>query len=159
MSFPTSIRFRGPFNRGVDAITRRFAGGGGRPGGRPAFNWKQKKMLGLNEARLKPFKLKPRYGVLEDILPYFDSSRGDMIVDITDLEKWEEPPNPYKNMEEENSKKKINSSRLFGSSKPCGLLPDKGRNKYRGPAYLKRVFPKEKKKKNYSNSADLGERS
>ena len=29
----------------------RYAGGGGRPGGRPTFNWKQRKLLGLDDLR------------------------------------------------------------------------------------------------------------
>ena len=51
------------FRRLVNPINRivvRHAGGGGRPGGRPAFNWKEKKQLGIGTTQLlKPWKDTP----------------------------------------------------------------------------------------------------
>ena len=52
----TLQRFTNPITR----IAVRHGGGGGRPAGRPAFNWKEKKLLGLGETEtLKPWKNKP----------------------------------------------------------------------------------------------------
>ena len=68
----------------------RFAGGGGRPGGRPTFSWKERRDLQLRERgeKLKVFKLKD-FGDFDDIKGFMDESRGDVIIDITDLEEFD----------------------------------------------------------------------
>ena len=42
-------------------ITKRFAGGGGRPGGKPTFNWKERRQLGLAPAGTKEPRMR-QYG-------------------------------------------------------------------------------------------------
>lgn len=102
--------------------TVRHAGGGGRPGKKPTFNWKEKKILGLDKPRMKSFKeaLKPS-GDFEDIEPFFDEKSGDMMIDITNLENFE-PPVPGTLEEQFNDKKKVRISTLFGSKKPSGMI-------------------------------------
>jgi hypothetical protein len=47
--------------RAINMVSIRFSGGGGgRPGQRPAFNWKEKKLLGFGQTTvLKPWKDRP----------------------------------------------------------------------------------------------------
>lgn len=129
-------------------ITKRFAGGGGRPGGRPAFTWKEKKQLQLDGKRLKPMRVNADVGLFEDIEPYFNPARGDKIIDITNMEKFEEdPPTSYlRGDEKPNGRTKIQVSRLFGSMKPFGALPNMyPRRTFRGHKDVKKIFPKIKK--------------
>ena len=136
---------------------RHGGGGGGRPGGKPTFNWKQRKILGLDGAKaLKPYKFKPTFQLFSDLEPYFDPKK-DVIIDITDLETFEEPQelldrvakddseteNKYEG--ENNTRKQVQITSLFGSAKPFGLLPNHTRsNRYCGEKLTKRVFPKKK---------------
>lgn len=110
----------------------RFAGGGGRPGGRPAFGWKEKKQLQLREKgeKLKVFDLK-NFGDFDDIKHFIDTSRGDFIIDITDLNvdfsKYfgtpEEQASIAAKMEkEDNSRKQVVPAMLFGSNKTTGQI-------------------------------------
>ena len=102
----------------------RFAGGGGRPGGRPAFNWKEKLLLrlGSNEKKM-PWKNRPFGDFEAEIMPYFDASRGDVIVDITNMSDWKEPVGVSSGTDERNNdKKKVKIPLLFGSNKSFGLL-------------------------------------
>jgi len=129
-------------------VAKRFAGGGGRPGGRPAFTWKEKKQLGLDGKRLKPMRVNADVGLFEEIEPYFNPARGDKIVDITNLEVFEEnPPASYLRGEEKpNGRTKIQVNRLFGSTKPFGTLPTMyPRRTFRGSKDTKKIFPKIKK--------------
>ena len=111
----------------------RFAGGGGRPGGKPTFSWKERRDLQLREKgeKLKVFKLKD-FGDFDDIKGFMDESRGDVIIDITDLEDFdfeslmgtpeEQAAIKAKASQDENSRKQIIPSRLFGSAKPTGNI-------------------------------------
>ena len=136
------------FQNTSNLLSKRFAGGGGRPGGRPTFTWKEKKQLELDGKRLKPMRVNADVGLFEDIEPYFNPARGDKIVDITNLEVFEEdPPASYLRGEEKpNGRTKIQVSRLFGSTKPVGTLPNMyPRRTFRGSKDTKKVFPKIKK--------------
>jgi hypothetical protein len=131
-------------NSSFSLIGKRF-NGGGRPGGRPTFNWKEKKILGLDNTKLPPLKMRPS-GLLEDIMPYFDESRGDFIIDITKLEKFEEPPEKVLTSDATDQRKVIHVPRLFGSHKPAKALPHLGRKTvFSGHRAEKRVFPRKKK--------------
>ncbi len=140
------IRFSRSFIQNTtlnSVIMKRYAGGGGRPGGKPTFNWKQKKALGLDKPKLKPFKIRPEISLFDDIAPYFDPSRGDLIVPIGD--NFREPPYPYKNVEEiVDNQKKIKISRLFGSNKPSGMIVFRD-SKFKGYRSTKRTFPGKRK--------------
>ena len=71
----------------------RCAGGGGRPGGKPTFNWKERMELRLarkGAKKIKPFKMRPS-GDWDDIAPYFDESKGHIMINITDLDSFEMP--------------------------------------------------------------------
>jgi len=111
----------------------RFAGGGGRPGGKPTFSWKERRDLKLRDKgeKLKVFKLKD-FGDFDDIKGFIDESRGDVIIDITDMDDFdfnsllgspEEQATLKAKMEkDENSRKQIMPSMLFGSAKPAGAI-------------------------------------
>jgi len=111
----------------------RFAGGGGRPGGKPTFSWKERRDLKLREKgeKLKVYKLK-EFGDFDDIKGFIDESRGDVIIDITDMDDFdfhslmgsaEEQAELKAKMEKgENSRKQIVPSMLFGSAKPAGAI-------------------------------------
>jgi len=99
-------------------------GGGGRPGGKPAFNWKEKKLLNLTTFR-KPVGMPPA-GNFKLISKHFDESQGDFkfslsgktttnVGTISSIEQLNKELNT-------NSRKKVNLSLLFGSSKSYGLL-------------------------------------
>ena len=117
---------------GAATVQCRFAGGGGRPGGRPAFNWKEKQVLRLsNKAnKKKAFKLKDfgegEWGDLEALL---DKSRGDYVKNITALGEFKLPPpkssSDEQPEEEENTRKQIQVRALFGSHKGFGPVPIK----------------------------------
>jgi hypothetical protein len=109
----------------------RHAGGGGRPGKRPTFNWKQKKILGLDKIPEKTFEeiVRPT-GNFSDIERFFNPEAGDRMVDLTTLEDFE----PEKIQQDKyNDKKKVNTSMLYGSAKASGMLkrPKKERFQFR----------------------------
>ena len=79
----------------INLISKRYAGGGGRPGGRPTFNWKEKKQLGLDATKIKPFKLNPQMGYWDDIKDHFNPAR-DKMIDLTNLETFKEDPEDLK---------------------------------------------------------------
>lgn len=119
----------------------RFAGGGGRPGGRPAFNWKEKMQLRIdNKEKKKLLKNRPTGNYDEYLKPHFDASRGDMIIDLANLTNFK-PPDELRASADQD-KKKIQMKMLFGSNKPFGILkrpetePHKFSKKYRKIATL-----------------------
>jgi hypothetical protein len=104
--------------------------GGGRPGKAPTFNWKQKKLLGLDGEKMKTFEesLKPM-GNYSDIERFFDERAGDRKVELTSLENFE-----AESVQEEkvNDKKKVEVRSLFGSHKAFGMIeyPQKPKFKF-----------------------------
>lgn len=104
-------------------IGRRFkGGGGGRPGGKPTFNWKEKKILNLTHVR-KPVKM-PLSGNFKMIEKHFDVNHGDFKITLSGnapnvgnmtLEKLSTQLNMSRT-------KKVNLNLLFGSNKPFGEL-------------------------------------
>jgi hypothetical protein len=102
---------------------RRYkGGGGGRPGGKPAFNWKEKKALNLTNVR-KPVGM-PLSGNFKMIEKYFDVNQGDFKITLSGnapsvgnmtLDRLSQQLNM-------SSTKKVNINRLFGSNKPYGEL-------------------------------------
>jgi len=99
----------------------RYAGGGGRPQGRPVLNFKQRRELGLPDKDRNGFIKSPKLkmmGNFEDIEKWVDKSA---MVDITDLDEWESPSMFVED------KKVIVPSSLFGPSKAAnrGSLPKK----------------------------------
>jgi len=53
----------------------RYAGGGGRPGGKPTFNWKQRKLLGLDELKDQKDMRVKFAGDFNDLKPFMDITR------------------------------------------------------------------------------------
>lgn len=101
-------------------LVRWGGGGGGRPGKRRTFNWKEKRILGLDKPKAKTFEevLRPT-GRLADIEPFFNEAEGDYKIDITDLDDFNPPdyaPEVF------NDKKKVQVSMLFGSQKGFGMF-------------------------------------
>ena len=123
-----------------------LGGGGGRPGGVPTLNWKQKLSLNL-EKKSKASKL-PIFGDVNDLEKYIDLSEYTKV----DLSKGETFSNlePYmldainnnmiikdgvKNEGTDgslNHQKTILASSLFGPSKPAYAIPLKGHPDKRG---------------------------
>lgn len=94
--------------------------GGGRPGGRPAFNWKEKKLLQLNQEKVVPKFLPTGYIYSEqEFNQMVDTSRGDVAYNLSTMADFEdgEVTVPY-------NKKKVQVSSLFGSHKSYGLLDE-----------------------------------
>mmetsp|Transcript_24397 Transcript_24397/g.18540 ORF Transcript_24397/g.18540 Transcript_24397/m.18540 type:complete len:165 (+) Transcript_24397:126-620(+) len=113
-------------------------GGGGRPGGKPAFNWKEKKLLGIKSPILNtPRKqflpqgihLHGDFRTIEHLLR--DIPPEDVVeVDATDETKaLQEIEKMVNRIELERQTKRtqpqININSLFGSSKSVGRLPTK----------------------------------
>jgi hypothetical protein len=101
----------------------RCAGGGGRPGGKPTFQWKERKELNLPKIYKQKIKVND-FGLTDKLLAdHFDESRGDHIVDLTDLDEWEQPDVEDSDINGEDSTwKKINPASLFGPNKSAGVL-------------------------------------
>ena len=107
----------------------RYAGGGGRPGGKPTFNWKERMALRLarkGDQKVKPFRVVPT-GDWDDIAPYFDEAKGHSMIDITNLDSFEAPhTEEIGEFEgEHDTRKSIDVSRLFGKDKARGAIPKK----------------------------------
>ena len=132
----------------LPGLSIRHAGGGGRPGGKPTFNWRERMMLRLarkDEKKLKPLKIAPT-GDWADLEAYFDESRGDTMINISELDEFEAPDVvSHEQFEGPNdTRKEIDVSTLFGPHKPRGALERK-----RKPSYAKnfshtRVFGRKK---------------
>ena len=110
---------------------KRFAGGGGRPGARPTFNWKERRALGLPEAGEVAPKTR-KMGDFDDIAKYVSE---DAMLDVLNQDDgWE--------LEEIGSDKKvIHPSNLFGAGKGRGKLLKK-RNYNRKTFSHTRIFGK-----------------
>jgi len=111
----------------------RHAGGGGRPGGKPTFNWKERKALKLDElASRKEFKIKP-FGDFDDLKPFFDEKVGDVTIDLRSVDSFDdESLFPKQSLDDENdpkaafkgennTRKVVQISSLFGSKKTFGF--------------------------------------
>lgn len=75
----------------------------------------------MDSLKEKKFKSRPS-GDFDDIKPFFDESKGDYMLDITNLEQWEEPKLDYKPETYRDSRKTVQVGMLFGSNKPSGTL-------------------------------------
>ena len=78
-------------------------------------------------------------GEFSEIEPYFDASRGDMIIDITNLEEWKEPDLVLAKESYADSRKKIQVNMLFGPNKTTGSILIK-KNVYKLRYSASRVF-------------------
>jgi len=86
-----------------------------------AFDWKERKVLKLERNDKKQFFAGP-IGEFEEIEPFFDASRGDIMVDITNLDEWAAPDLRGVVDERRESRKVININMLFGAEKPSGFI-------------------------------------
>jgi len=92
-----------------------------------AFNWKQRRQLLLDVPRKKyPSETKP-FGDFSEIEDLIDPARGDLTIDITDMENFEEPDRSAFIDYYENYYKVVDVPSLYGSNKPYGLLKKKCR--------------------------------
>lgn len=108
-------------------IQIRFGGGGGRPGGRPSYNYKERRVLGIDEP-YKKLKLRP-WGFMEDIehLIKLDEKAGDFEVDFAKTVNFKEPAFDYART---SNRKRVDPASLFGSNKGYGMIatPPKKQN-------------------------------
>lgn len=121
-------------------IVSRSAGGGGRPGGKPAFSWREVKQLNL-EKKFVDVKLRPE-GFFEDIESHMDPTRGDKLIPMGD--NFSEIPVDLR----VNNRKTVNISKLFGSNKSYGILKERYRKQKFSYA---RVFGNRKKRTNINS--------
>ena len=128
-------------------VAVRYAGGGGRPGGRPTLSWKQKQALRLSQKETtKSFKLRA-FGEagskdMEELLGK-DWMAKSTTVNLSGLSEFKSPePSPGdvlgKYEGDNNTRKQINVAALFGSSKAFGEL-EKKENKFRRTFSHKRL--------------------
>ena len=76
---------------------------------------------------------------------YYDETKGDKMIDLTELETFEEDPTLLNHETKEiNTRKVIQVNRLFGSNKKAGVLPGLVRKPFSGHRIDKRVYPKKK---------------
>lgn len=95
----------------------RFAGGGGRPGGKPTLNWRQKKQLRI--ARKDQMKL-ARQGFIDDEMDeWLKAQPGYQEVDLSNVEKYE-IESPITDQLYFDTRREFNASSLFGSNKSAG---------------------------------------
>lgn len=97
----------------------------------------------------KKLKMKDFGDFDEDIAPFLDEAKGDVMVDITELEEWDmssmvgTDEDQQKLVDEikkaDNPYKKIQAASLFGSAKSAGALHKKT-NKEKKRFSHKRVF-------------------
>ena len=99
-------------------VPRRLAGGGGRPGAKPAFSWKERKALNLPEVNAPLFK-PPVRGEFAEVANLVGESTENMqnLLDLPDGVLVEE------NIV--NARKVIHPSNLFGPGKPRGKISKK----------------------------------
>ncbi len=117
--------------RGASFIQVRHRGGG-RPGGRPTFNWKEKKELERLDAEYRAnnhefdeFKFKKMGGDASELVKSVDLSRGDMVIDLNTVKEFDSTvyTNKLKNVTYyDTSRKNIDIKRLFGTNKPTGFV-------------------------------------
>ena len=104
----------------LNQITKRFAGGGGRPGGKPTFNWKERRQLGLAPAGTKAPRMRS-YGdewEMRHIITEEDLANTIKLYDVNDTD-----PQPFEYTEELiYDKKIIPVTSLFGPHKYRGAI-------------------------------------
>ena len=86
----------------------------------------QLRLARKGEKKLKPLKVAPT-GDWKDLEAYFDESKGDIMINITELDEFEAPDvQSYEQFEGPNdTRKEIEVSSLFGPSKPRSYLERK----------------------------------
>ena len=101
---------------------------------------------------MKPLRLRPDLAPWDEIKMYYDETKGDKMIDLTELETFEEDPTLLNQETKEiNTRKVIQVNRLFGSNKNAGVLPGLVRKPFSGHRIDKRVYPK-KRNNTSSNS-------
>jgi hypothetical protein len=124
---------------GYNMTIVRHGGGGGRPGGKPTFNWREKQQLRLVQKQAKKeLKVLP-FGSFLDLAPFFDEKDGDKIFDPTKTPNFTIEARQGADDPDNNTKKLISFPLLFGSNKSYGLLREKA-NKGRARFSHKRIF-------------------
>jgi len=115
-------RTKGPVSSLLTAV--RFAGGGGRPGGKPAFNWKEKKLLNLDGASSKKVKLHSS-GEMKDFLKALQSARVSIDLNTVKEQSFSLTTAPAKSTQQlyAEARRVIDNTKLFGPKKTFGLLP------------------------------------
>jgi hypothetical protein len=84
-----------------------------------AFNWKEKKILGISSEKKKDFKLRP-YGNLDDIKDFLQTD--DVVSPFDGKDKSFDQADLADAIIPESPKKVINVASLYGSKKVAGLL-------------------------------------
>ena len=128
--------------------------GGGRPGGRPTFNWKEKKELERLDAEYRAnhnefdeFKFKKMGGDASDLMKSIDLSRGDMVIDLSTIKEFDSTvyTNKLKNVTYyDTSRKSIDVKRLFGTNKPTGFVKKDREYRYLTPKWNAKAKKEEK---------------
>jgi hypothetical protein len=93
--------------------------------------------LRLNDDKnKKELSIKPK-GDFSDLQPFFDESRGDVMVKLSDLDSFEEPIESEESKAQRsiinNTRKQIKINMLFGSEKTAGSIPrraSRGKNNF-----------------------------
>ena len=143
LSHVSSIIYRPSIGYSVNIV--RFAGGGGRPGGRPTFNWREKQQLRLsNKDAQKEMKLRP-FGSWLDLEPYFNEKEGDKMIDPKKVPSYTVEASDAAT---ENTRKTLHYASLFGSTKSYGFLRDKVKHGHHARFSHKRIFGVAKEKAN-----------
>lgn len=132
--------------------------GGGRPGGRPTFNWKEKRELErldaeylANNKEFDEFKFTKMGGDASELVQTVDPSRGDIVIDLNTAAEFDSTvfTNKLKNVTYyDTSRKTVEVKRLFGTSKPTGFVAKDREYRYLVPkwnAKAKKVATAEKK--------------
>jgi hypothetical protein len=88
----------------------------------PVFNWKQKKILKITKNKERVGKI-PRIGYFDDIKHLVDEGK---IYRMKDLEVGFTLPAREEEVVDNNDKKKVDITQLFGSHKSFGLIARKG---------------------------------
>ena len=130
--------------------------GGGRPGGRPTFNWKEKRELERLDAEYRAnnhefdeFKFKKMGGDGTDLIKALDPSRGDMLIDLNTVTEFDSTvyANKLKSVTYyDTSRKQVDVKRLFGSSKPTGFVQKDREYRYLIPKWNAKAKKVEVKK-------------
>jgi len=116
-------------------VSKRFAGGGGRPGAKPTFNWKERRELGLPEPRHHLAKL-PVRGTYDDIEEMADE---ETFIDVL----AQEDGFSFGGDTLPNDKKVIEPSMLFGPSKAQSRGKILKKRNYKGARFShSRIFGK-----------------
>lgn len=108
-------------------VVVRHAGGGGRPGGKPTFSWKQRKILGLDRKNI-PIneKIRKEVGNLasEDELKKFVADNKGILIKIEPTDSFTIPKEIMDaDQDLQHTRKKLNVTSLFGPDKARGYLP------------------------------------